>query len=175
MPDIVTESRKSSAIASSLLTKLIIFDFATQYRLNHPTLDTKNFHLSDSEFSDFLTFINGKEYDYTTKSEKALAELKKNCEDEKYFNDLSKEYEAFKAKLSHNKQDDVQKNKDEIVSLIEEEICSRYGYQQGRIRESISHDPEVKKAIEVLNNRSTYTSIPDGSFAAGQNLKPEGK
>ncbi|MFN8166321.1 MAG: S41 family peptidase [Bacteroidia bacterium] len=175
LPDIVTESRKSSAIASSLLTKLIIFDFATQYRLNHPTLDTKNFHLSDSEFSDFLTFINGKEYDYTTKSEKALAELKKNCEDEKYFNDLSKEYEAFKAKLSHNKQDDVQKNKDEIVSLIEEEICSRYGYQQGRIRESISHDPEVKKAIEVLNNRSTYTSILDGSFAAGQNLKPEGK
>ncbi|MBL0105557.1 MAG: S41 family peptidase [Bacteroidetes bacterium] len=159
LPDVTTEARKMSAIASSLVSKYVIFDFATQYRLAHPNIDAKSFKLSDSEFNDFLAFIGNKEYDYTTKSEKTLEDLKKNCEDEKYFADLKGEYEALKAKLSHNKQEDVQKNKEEIVNLIEDEITSRYFYQSGRIRESLTHDTDVARALEVLGDSKVYNSL----------------
>jgi carboxyl-terminal processing protease len=77
---------------------------------------------------------------------------------------LKNEYEALKAKLSHNKQEDVQKNKDEIVNLIEEEITSRYYYQSGRIRESLTHDTDITKALEVLGDSVMYTSVLNGTL-----------
>lgn len=111
-----------------------------------------------------MAFITDKDYDYTTKSEKTLDELKKNSEDEKYFEGLKNEYDALKNKLSHNKKEDVSRNKEEICNMIQQEIASRYYYQVGKIESSFSNDQEIKKAIEVLNNSALYTSILNGTY-----------
>ncbi len=173
LPDIKSEPRKYSNISSSLLSKNLIFDFATQYRLGHPSIaEAKEFHLTDSDFKNFVDFISGKEYDYTTKSEKAIDDLKKNTEEENYFGDVKPEYEALKAKLMHNKKDDVEKSKKEIMQLLEEEIVARYYYQSGRIEASFDHDDEVKTAVEILTNSSKYNSILNGTFkASNETLK----
>jgi carboxyl-terminal processing protease len=167
LPDLTTEQKKLSNIAVSLLNKNLIFDYATRYRLMHNTIAAaKDFHLSDRDFNDFNEFIADKDYDYTTKSEKTMDDLKKNTEEEKYFADVKNEFEALKSKLSHNKKADVMKNKEEIMQLLEEEIASRYYYQAGRIEASFSHDNEVKKAVEVLNNSSMYSSVLNGTYKA---------
>ena len=77
-PDIVMDQKKLSNISASLISKSIIFDFATHYRNEHPSIPPANsFRLSDDDWNDFVNFIADKEYDYTTKSEKSLEELKK--------------------------------------------------------------------------------------------------
>ncbi len=165
LPDVITDVRKLSNITASLRDKNLIFDYATHYRLLHPSIAAaKDFHLSDIDFKDFMAFISDKEYDYTTKSEKTMDDLKKNSEEEKYFADVKPEFEALKSKLAHNKKADVMKNKEEITQLLEEEIASRYYFQSGRIEATFNHDDQVKKAVEVLNNSSMYASILNGTY-----------
>lgn len=159
-PDVAVEPFKYSNIAGSLSSKSLIFDYATQYRLKHGALASAgSFDLSDSEYEEFMTFINGKEYDYTTKSEKTLEELKESAEKEKYFADIKNEYDALKNKMMHNKKEDLVKFKPEITELLEEEIASRYFFQKGRLEASLNDDAEVKEAIKVLNDPARYKTI----------------
>ena len=101
-----------------------------------------------------------------------MEDLKKNTEDEKYFTDLKPEFDALKSKLIHNKKDDVQKNKEEILKLLEEEIVSRYYYQAGRIEAGFDYDREILKAVDLLNNSALYSSVLNGTFkASNETLK----
>jgi len=100
-----------------------------------------------------------------------MDDLKKNTEDEKYFNDVKSEFDALKAKLAHNKKDDVQKNKDEIMQVLEEEIVSRYYYQEGRIEATFDHDSDITKAVDVITRSSMYSSILNGTFNASNELQ----
>jgi carboxyl-terminal processing protease len=165
LPDVTLEQNKLSNITASLISKNIIFDYATLYRVQHATIPpAKDFRLTEEDWNGFVAFIADKEYDYTTKSEKALDELKKDSEDEKYFEGLKNEYDALKNKLVHNKKDDVSRNREEIIEILQQEIASRYYYQVGKIEASFIRDQEIKKAIEVLNNPTMYASILNGSY-----------
>jgi len=167
LPDVKTDAKKLSAIAISMLNKNIIFDYATRYRAQHPQIaSATGFRLSDSDFEDFVQFIGDKDYDYVTKSEKTLEDLKKNSEEEKYYEEIHSEFDALKNKLAHDKKSDVQKNKAELTQLLEEEIVSRYFYQKGRIESGLQHDPDLQKAIEVMTDGSRYKAILDGSLKA---------
>ena len=159
-PDIALTPEKYSNISASLITKSHIFDYATKYRMAHATLPAaSSFRLSDAEYDDFVAFLNDKEYDYTTKTEKLMDDLKKSAEDEKNYDVAKTEYEALKTKLMHSKKEDLKKYKDEIKDLLEEEIASRYFYQKGRLEASIKSDNEVKEAIKTLNDANKYKNI----------------
>ncbi len=174
-PDYTTTLKKMNPICNSLVSKSIIFDYASRYRTLHSSIPSGDFVLSDADWKDFLNYISDKEYDYITKSEKSLEDFKKNAEDELYLATLKTDIETLQSKLKHNKQEDIEKNKTDIVTLLETEIASRYGYQQGRIKESLTHDMEVKKAIEMLNDKITYTGILSGAINANAGEKDESK
>jgi carboxyl-terminal processing protease len=61
--------------------------------------------------------------------------------------------------MQENKNDDLQKNKDDIKEILTGEILSRYYYQKGRIKAGLNFDIEVKKAIEILQDKETYARI----------------
>lgn len=165
-PDIYLEPYTYSNIATSLAAKLLIFDFATKFRSLHDSIpNIKDFKVTDDVYNDFLAFISGKDYDYTTKSEASLKELKTNATNEKYFDDISAEYDALKSKMMHNKKEDLEKNKDEIKDLLRIEIASRYYFQKGRIKASLMTDIDIKKAIETFRDTKTYKGILDGTIS----------
>ncbi len=159
-PDVKLEPRKLSKIAISLLTKSLIFDYATQYRLKHPTIASpKQFKLTDKEYDDFVAYLSNKDFDYTTESEETLNKLKEIAETEKYYDNINAEYNKLFDKLKHNKKDDLYKFKDEIEEFLTEEIITRYYYQKGRIENSVFNDPEVNEAMAVLKDKTRYTKI----------------
>ena len=49
-----------------------------------------------------------------------------------------------------------------IKQLLEKEIVLRYYYRIGRIKADIKTDPEVLKAIELINDPVTYKNILSG-------------
>ena len=61
--------------------------------------------------------------------------------------------------MQENKDDDLQKSKDDIKEILTGEIMSRYYYQKGRIKSGLNFDIEVKKAIEILQDKETYARI----------------
>lgn len=159
-PDIALEPEKLAKITISLITKSLMFDYATEYRAKRDNIgDPKKFKLTDAEYSEFITWVTKKEYDYTTKSEKALDEFKEITEKENYYAAVKDDFEAMKKTMMHDKQLDLEKEKEQIRGLLEEEIVSRYGYETGRIEASFKYDSELKKAVEVLNDEKQWKEI----------------
>lgn len=164
-PDIYQDPYEYSNISVSLIIKYLIFDYATKYRSIHNTISTaKEFKVTDEIYTDFISFISNKEYDYFTKSEESLKELKLNAEKEKYYEDIKSEYLALESKMVHNKKEDLEKFKDEIKELLKQEIVSRYYFQKGRQEAYLSFDQELKKALEILKDSSTYNGLLNGSI-----------
>ncbi|MGB3076171.1 MAG: S41 family peptidase, partial [Chitinophagales bacterium] len=156
-PDFKTEAEKLAPIAFSLVDKGLVFDFATQYRLKHQTLaKPMEFHLTDADFNEFIAYISDKEYDYSTKTEEKLKALQEAAEKEDYWEGIHDQFSALKNSMMHDKEHDLQKNKAQIIELLEEEIASRYYYKNGRLEAGLKSDPDVKKAIEVLTNQDEY-------------------
>jgi carboxyl-terminal processing protease len=159
-PDVTLEPFKYSNILASLVSKNHIFDYATKYRTSHPTIPpAKEFRLTDAEYDEFVAFLNGKEYDYTTRTEKSLEELKADAKADKNLDAISADIEALKTKIMHNKKDDLIKYKPEIKQFIEEEIASRYYFQNGRLEASMKDDQELKEALAILNDSERYNKI----------------
>ncbi len=164
-PDIYQDPYEYSNISVSLIIKYLIFDYATKYRSIHNTISgAKEFKVTDEIYTDFISFISNKEYDYLTKSEESLKELKLNAEKEKYYEDIKSEYLALESKMVHNKKEDLEKFKDEIKELLKQEIVSRYYFQKGRQEAYLSFDQELKKALEILKDSSTYNGLLNGSI-----------
>jgi carboxyl-terminal processing protease len=159
-PDITTETQKYSSILSSLVSKNLIFNYATKYRIAHNSIAVaKDFKLSDTEYDDFVAFLTGKDYDYTTRTEKTLDALKEDAKDDKAIDAIKDDIEALKTKIMHNKKEDLVKYKPEIKQFLEEEIASRYYFQNGRLDASLKDDIEVKEALAVLNDAERYKKI----------------
>jgi carboxyl-terminal processing protease len=159
-PDVDIEAVKYSSILASLVTKNLIFDYATKYRNLHASIPpAKDFRLTDAEYEDFVNFLNGKDYDYTTKTEKTLEALRKDATEDKTLEAISADLEALKAKVSHNKKEDLVKYKPEIKQFLEEEIASRYYFQNGRLEASLKDDKEIEQAIAVLTDADRYKKI----------------
>jgi carboxyl-terminal processing protease len=168
-PDILIEPNILSNISYALLSHYLIFDYATQFCLKHPSIDAPaKFEITDDIYKDFLNFLSDKNYDYTTRSEKELSDLRKSAEKEKYFEDVKTEFEALKLKIIHNKNDDLERNNIEIKRFLSSEIITRYYYQRGRIELQLRQDEDVAKAVKILDENKTYLSILDGSFQQAQ-------
>lgn len=164
LPDVKTDIKKYGEITISLIMKQLIFDYVTIYRRTNNTIaQAKEFKITDETYADFVKFLADKEYDYKTKTEKEIEDLQKTAKEEKYFDKIKSEYDALKSKLIHNKNEDLQTNKDEIKEILREEIVSRYYFQKGRIEASLTADKDAQKAIEILENSATYKSLLSAS------------
>jgi carboxyl-terminal processing protease len=160
LPDVKTQDHKLSNITLALLSKNLIFNYATQYTLKHESIPpVKDFQISESDYNDFIAFIKDKDYTYKTETELVMEELKKEAENEKYYTNIKAEYENLGAKITADKKDDLLKNKEEIKQFIEEEIASRYYFQMGRLGQGVKADKDIKVAVDVLNNEEKLKRV----------------
>jgi len=159
-PDVDLEQHNLAPITISLISKGLLFDYATVYAYKNPKIATaKAYKMTDAEFADFSKWLQDKQYDYNTQVEKTIEELITHAKKEKYYDDISEQIKSLKAKVSHNKESDVQKFKDEIKVALEEEIVSRYYLQDGIVEASFDSDPDILAAVNVLKDQNKYNKI----------------
>jgi carboxyl-terminal processing protease len=159
-PDVEVKRESYAAITNSLITKDLVFDFASVYFLAHPTIAKPlEFQLIDEEYEGFKTWLKDKEYDYTTKVETSIQELSTAAQKEKYYEEIKEQLAALKTRMAHNKESDLEKHKKEIKEILEQEIVSRYYFEKGSKEASFDDDPEVQEAIRILNDPDRYQGI----------------
>ncbi|MBN2682192.1 MAG: S41 family peptidase [Bacteroidales bacterium] len=159
-PDVTIPQTTLSSIAASLYFKNHIFDFATQYAISKDSIDSpEKFTVSDEDYKTFIDFLQGKDFDYQTKSESDLDKLIETAKKEKYYNLSESEFGALKEKLAHDPQKDLNTFKNEITELLNEEIISRYYYQKGRLKMQLRNDPEVVEAVKIIEDKEKYKKI----------------
>jgi carboxyl-terminal processing protease len=162
-PDILITQERFAPITQSLLSKLLIFDYATYYRDKHAKIgEAHTFKLSDADYADFEKFLSNKNYSYNSPSEKLLTDLKTQATKEKQFNEIQGEYNTLQAKLLSTKKNDLQLHKDEIKQVLENEIVSRYYFNRGRYETNFKYDTELSKAVETMQERSKFDAVLKG-------------
>jgi carboxyl-terminal processing protease len=165
MPDVVTDTTKLSTVVYNLITKYIIFDYATKYAALHPSIEAAGtFKLSDADYNDFIAFTENKGFEFKTVAEKELETVRKAAIYENCWDAIKPQYELMLSGIAEHRKQDLMENKPEIKEMLQQEIVSRYYYQKGRIETALSDDTELKTAIDVLENQNQYASILDGTY-----------
>lgn len=162
-PDVVIEPETLSQVTAELYLRYFIFDFATKYYWSHPEIKSPDqFQFTDKDYNDFRQMLINRKFSYKTETEQSFNELVANARKEKYYDAHKDVFSSLEQDLSHSLDHDLQLFKKEISGLLEDEIMSRYFYEEGALAQSVKKDEQVLKAIEVLGNKDQYTSILQG-------------
>ena len=160
-PDIEVSLADLSRLAAMLLVKNHIFNYATRYASQNESIkEAGSFALTDDEYAAFKSYVLAQtDFDYTTASEEALRKMKETAEKEGYFEDVSAQYNQMLEKVTPSKERDLDKFRKEISDLLEDEIISRYYFQEGRAKQQLKADPAVQKSVEILQTPAQYNTI----------------
>jgi len=159
-PDIEVNQRDLSRLAATILSNNMIFDYATDYYYSHSSIDSAaSFALSDDDYNSFKAYVLEQDFSYSTASEEMLKKMKKTAEDEGFYEDAKTEYDALMAAVVPSKERDLEKFKSQIRSILENEIVSRYYFQNGRAQNSFREDPFIEESQSILQNIPKYNTI----------------
>jgi len=166
-PDFEVGSEMLPEIAVQLFTQGMFFDFATRYRNTHEKIASpETYSLSDEDYELFKAFVEERDFEFQTASEKAFADLMVTAKREKYFALAEEEFASLEEKLLHNNLKDLQTFKKEIKQILQEEIANHYYLRAGRIQAQIQEDIQLDKAREVLNTPGMFKEVLVGNQGA---------
>lgn len=159
-PDEEVAAKGYAPITYSLVARNLVFNYANEFFLKNDSIaPPREYEISDELYQDFVTWLEDKEYDYTTRVEKAIEDLVSYSEKEKYYDDIKHEIASLKKSVTHSKEQDLITFKEEIKGALKDEIVSRYYYEQGMVEASLDEDVEINQAIQVLNDQDQYASM----------------
>jgi len=158
-PDVLLPHDTAAGVVKALLDQNIIFDFVTDFTLKNAKIDSvETFEFTD--FDGFAQYVQSKNFDYQTATEKKIIELRDIAARESL--PLDSEIAGLENKIKAEKKGELLKNRDRILHEIEQDIVGRYYFQRGKVRKNLVNDPEVKEAIKLLNDPERYNGILSG-------------
>ncbi len=173
-PDIEVKGDKIPNIVFYLMNDDLIFDYATQYCWDHPTLaSVDDFKLTDADYAAFKKLVKSRNFTYDRQSEKMLKSLKEIAEFEGYMTEAAEEFKALEKKLNHNLDRDLDYFAKPIKEYISQEIVTRYFYQRGAVMERLKDDTDLEEAIKVLQNPVRYREILSAPVKKDEPVKKE--
>ncbi len=159
-PDIEVKGDKYPNILFYLMNEDLIFDYATQYCLDHASLvSLDSLQITDEDYTDFKKMVKDAGFTYDRQSEQALKTLKEVAEFEGYLEGATEEFKALEQKLNHNLDRDLDYFSKPIKEQIAEEIATRYFYARGAVMQRLKDDADLNQAVEVLVSPERYKQI----------------
>ena len=139
----------------------VMFDYVVDYIAKHPTLPAAaDFHLSDADYEAFKQRVISAGFTYDQVSKKQFEELVRTAKFEGYYDDATAEFEALRQKLDHHDiAKDLDRHRDEIQQLMEQDIVSAYYYQGGQIQVGLRRDKMLREAERILTTEGEYERL----------------
>ncbi|HSH50218.1 MAG TPA: S41 family peptidase [Bacteroidales bacterium] len=168
-PDVDVKSKEVSQMSISLLSQNVVFNYATKFAHENPTIDdAEKFNITDNIYDDFVTFALAQDFDYESESERELKEFIEITKREKFYQRVENEINALQNQLINDKKEDLYAFKEEVIQFLRDEIVGRYYYEEGQIQANLKDDTQLKRAINILKNKERYYAI-----LSGENQKKE--
>ncbi len=159
-PDIEPKGEKLTTLLFSLVQDMSIFDFATEYKLKHPTIaPAETFELSDEDYEAFKNFLKSSGFSYDKESYKSLIKFKKVLELEGYTDATKQEIEKLEQVLQHNLDHDLTFFAKDVKRFLSDEIIKRYYSQKGGIVYALRDDTDMEESFKLLADREKYNKI----------------
>ena len=139
----------------------VMFDYVVDYIAKRPTLPAAaDFHLSDADYEAFKQRVISAGFTYDQVSKKQFEELVRTAKFEGYYDDATAELEALRQKLDHHDiAKDLDRHRDEIQQLMEQDIVSAYYYQGGQIQVGLRRDKMLREAERILTTEGEYERL----------------
>lgn len=162
-PDVEVPLDTLPTMVSYLQLSDALFDYAALYRNTHESVAAPGkFRLADSELEAFKQFVKESDFTYGNNSKKALEQVREIARREGYEAAAKERFDALEKLLSPDFDADFARYLPDVRRVLEAQIVANYYYDRGAIEHSLDSDPDVKKAIEVLNSPETYESLLRG-------------
>ncbi|WP_137402201.1 S41 family peptidase [Echinicola rosea] len=166
MPDEEVDARTYAPITYSLVARSLVFEFVNEFYYEHDSIASpRAFEVDDAVYKEFVSWLEGKEYDYVTRVEKTIEDLEKYAKEEKYFEEIQSEIDSLKKSVSHNKEQDLVTFEGEIKEALKDEIVSRYYYEGGVVEAGLDQDMEIAKAVDILSDEEEYLQMLQPAMA----------
>lgn len=157
VPDILVESPQPGQLGMELWRQGAFFDFVTEYQSQHSELTDAT--VTDEMIAQFSDWLVENNFTYAVDGAKELENLRSIL---KTF-ELEQEAEADFAHLEHFldmvRDRDFEKERAFIKNSLQTELANALYGSTGRIEASFDHDPQILRAVEVLNNGTEYGKL----------------
>ena len=150
-PDIKIEPRKYSRTSYAAVYSGITSNYTIEYAKTHETIPALDkFHLTDEDYAAFVEWAAEQKFDARSESETYLDLLKEEMEEDGEMDDDAKAaIEALEKIVKRDKKTALEKSKDILLPLIEEEIAVRYYYQSAGIKVRLRTDYALEEALKA--------------------------
>ena len=105
------------------------------------------------------SLLKKNDYKMNTETEKALENTLEVAKKENIDGNIQSEYNLLKAAIEKSNEKEIDKNKAEIIMLLNDEIITRFQYKEGLYDYDTKNNIEINKAKAVLKNSSDYNKI----------------
>jgi carboxyl-terminal processing protease len=139
----------------------VAFDYVVDYIARHPNIaNPKDFHLTDADYADFKQRVVKAGFTYDQLSKKQFKELEKAMRFEGYLDDAKTELDALKQKIDHhNLESDLERHRQEIQQMLEQDIIGAYYYQAGQLQIGLRNDKTLREALRILSTKGEYQKV----------------
>lgn len=149
-PDIEIEAPSYSRLVYSLVMNGIIDQYVLEFaRKRELTGNVDDFHYSDEDFEEFVNFAKTQEFDYRSSARTLFDQMKKELEKDGLAESMREELSALEQAMQMDKEKFIRLKKDEIIPFIEEELATRFWYQEAGIRVRLRYDKQLEKALKT--------------------------
>ena len=135
-----------------------IFNFGTQWYYKNSSLNGIP-TVSDVDFNAFKAYLKQEKISLDTETNIALKNVLETAKKEKIDAQIANEYKQLELAIERNQELELDKNKNQIKKLIQEDLITRYQYREGLYQFYTKENVEIEKAIALLNNTNQYKSI----------------
>ena len=147
-PDITIKPQEYSRLVYSLVLGGVIDQYVIDYSKRHaqiPAVD--DFHYTAEDFEDFIKFALTQEFDYRSSAKTYYDQMKKELERDGLAESMKDQLDALAKSLEIEKEQFLRLKMQEIIPFIEEEIATRYWFQEAGVKVRLRYDEQLKKAL----------------------------
>ena len=147
-PDVDIDVPDYSRLVYALVLGGVIDQYVIDYARRHDSIPAvDDFHYSDADFEDFIKYAKTQEFDYRSSAKTLYDQMKKELEKDGLAESMKSELEALEKALEMDKERFIRLKKDEIIPFIEEELATRYWFQEAGVKVRLRYDEQLKTAL----------------------------
>ena len=164
MPDVKMDPEYVSTFAVVVYAQGFVDNFLADYCARHyeeleGAVVPTQYHFSDEAYGEFVEFMKDKKVAWESSASRLWKEFKKAAEKERWEESMTTQMAEIEANITNDTEDNLWLYKQELQDIIENQIVTRYCYNEGGTAHSLATDAELAKAIELLGDREQYTKI----------------
>jgi carboxyl-terminal processing protease len=160
VPDQLTDKKTLSAFSQALLTKDMLFLFASDYRGSQSKIaPAESFAVDADILAKFNTWLGKSNFNYEAPVETQVKKVLESTREQAEYTELSELLQKQAAQWRTNLERELKLHAQEITPLLEQEMIMHYYLQKGLNTWSTRKDPSILAAVDLLSKPTKFASI----------------